>query len=1136
MKKKVICLLLATTLISTSVANITVYADSTNNSINIGDYVYNNPVNNKAITVRAYDDDSYLRNTGVYRGDNQGREIIPFTLKAGETIKAKQISGTGQVDLTLELIGGHLANEVNGTIKKDGTEVTLTAKEESVIYVKAPRSVFNDISVEYSISKATTLPIYTQDSTNEKVFFEEWELLNTKNAILQNDVIALQVPQLNFDYLKKLEVQGKFKNLDHLLEYYEDMIDEYDDFYGLDGRESYNYNPRQKYLVVPELTENSGVVAMYDKDIVRAYGSSLGLSNMLNGSWESKDVIAQGYKGDFVFNDYSVNGVWDDVLAHYYAMDENVLTNLYKINYNTLQKAKNQESVYDISNQIKSGNATTEYSVDFFRNIFDTFGTDLITEFNQEYRRLTIKGEADETNTNMFVKTFSEEADVDLAPYFISYGFDVDNNIIEENYQLTNAYYLADLVKSQDKIDYISAQYSLASKYALIDTGMFVEDKYLKTVTGDAEIQLSIDNLAELDGKQVELRNGEATYHADIINGKAKFNDIPVGAYNLFTPLTKSGDYYKQNEPYVIVSENGNTLAQGNYEKTKDNYLNLQYKFKILNDEDQVPLVADLSYVSDNNYKFKIQTFAGMYNEDAKNDNTYAYLKVYDNANSLVQSYEFENLTKSTDSLTNLTLHKGYTIHLYRKDERDKKIYENTVINKEYTDKNVDLMVFEINENGLTYMSGKDKSGDLLDEFIKQENSDTFRTSNQYYKSINRVYLKNAINQLDAKDQAYYTKSNAQALRLNNPTISLNKISISSRTGTDPAYQGIATASDAEDGSISKKITVDTSKVNRNKAGTYTATYRVEDSDHNYATADISVVVVGPDVNNGIDPNNVINNNTDDNNTTNNGSVTNGDVTITLKNREPYKVRVYDISNRYNELDNKNRVVPYIMDNNVEKRVKFSTYENGSLVYLDMYNTNNYEYKAYTKSFADVQTSWAKQNVEFVTARDILNGVSDNEFAPSSTVTRAMIVTVLGRLCDAKTSGYSNTFTDVQNNLWYTNYVSWAKANNIMGGVTETQFEPNSELSREQFAVTVYNFLNHMGYDITVNNVTNFNDDSKISSWSRDEIYALKALGIVNGDLYGNFNPNGNLTRAELSAILERVVKLTIDTERDLQK
>ena len=109
--------------------------------------------------------------------------------------------------------------------------------------------------------------------------------------------------------------------------------------------------------------------------------------------------------------------------------------------------------------------------------------------------------------------------------------------------------------------------------------------------------------------------------------------------------------------------------------------------------------------------------------------------------------------------------------------------------------------------------------------------------------------------------------------------------------------------------------------------------------------------------------------------------------------------------------------------------------------------------------FADVsEESWYKESVDYVAEYGLMNGITDDSFAPDKKMSRAMFVTVLGRM--ANTVGATATsFTDVAADSYYAPYVSWAVENSIVSGTSETTFSPDNNLTREQMAVIITNLL-----------------------------------------------------------------------------
>ena len=102
-------------------------------------------------------------------------------------------------------------------------------------------------------------------------------------------------------------------------------------------------------------------------------------------------------------------------------------------------------------------------------------------------------------------------------------------------------------------------------------------------------------------------------------------------------------------------------------------------------------------------------------------------------------------------------------------------------------------------------------------------------------------------------------------------------------------------------------------------------------------------------------------------------------------------------------------------------------------------------------SFQDVSGHWAAEAISAVVEKKLFNGTSEDTFSPDASMNRGMFVTVLGRF--AENMGYevsgSSTFSDVAADAYYARYVAWGAANSIVKGVSETEFSPNADVTRE---------------------------------------------------------------------------------------
>ena len=107
-------------------------------------------------------------------------------------------------------------------------------------------------------------------------------------------------------------------------------------------------------------------------------------------------------------------------------------------------------------------------------------------------------------------------------------------------------------------------------------------------------------------------------------------------------------------------------------------------------------------------------------------------------------------------------------------------------------------------------------------------------------------------------------------------------------------------------------------------------------------------------------------------------------------------------------------------------------------------------------AFEDTQAHWAQEYIERCVEQELFNGISETRFDPDGIMTRAMFVTVLGRLegVDAENwSGDERFFADVDPQAYYAPYVAWAVCSGMVNGMTPTTFEPDTPITREQIAM-----------------------------------------------------------------------------------
>lgn len=184
-------------------------------------------------------------------------------------------------------------------------------------------------------------------------------------------------------------------------------------------------------------------------------------------------------------------------------------------------------------------------------------------------------------------------------------------------------------------------------------------------------------------------------------------------------------------------------------------------------------------------------------------------------------------------------------------------------------------------------------------------------------------------------------------------------------------------------------------------------------------------------------------------------------------------------------------------------------------------------------NFTDVKESdWFFKGVEYVVDKGIMSGVSENEFAPSGKLTRAMLVQMLYNMESRPACDAENAFMDVPVGQWYTDAVIWANDAKIVSGMGEGLFAPNMEITREQMVAMLYNYAKYKGYDVTASaDLSAFADTASVSTWAQPAMQWAVAEGYISGMGDSQLAPQGTATRAEIASVIMRFMEATAETE-----
>ncbi|MNO27603.1 Endo-1,4-beta-xylanase A precursor [compost metagenome] len=184
-------------------------------------------------------------------------------------------------------------------------------------------------------------------------------------------------------------------------------------------------------------------------------------------------------------------------------------------------------------------------------------------------------------------------------------------------------------------------------------------------------------------------------------------------------------------------------------------------------------------------------------------------------------------------------------------------------------------------------------------------------------------------------------------------------------------------------------------------------------------------------------------------------------------------------------------------------------------------------------SFSDIGTSFAKDSITYLAARDVITGIGEGKFGSKSQLTRADVTLLLSRLvgADLSVEGAGN-FTDVKADDYYAAAVAWANRQGIVTGVSEGQFDPRANVTREQLSVMIMRLAKAMNWTLPASgNGSAFADQNSISAYALEAAAATQQAGIISGKPAAdsstfNFAPKDTATREEIAQMLAKLLKL----------
>ena len=178
--------------------------------------------------------------------------------------------------------------------------------------------------------------------------------------------------------------------------------------------------------------------------------------------------------------------------------------------------------------------------------------------------------------------------------------------------------------------------------------------------------------------------------------------------------------------------------------------------------------------------------------------------------------------------------------------------------------------------------------------------------------------------------------------------------------------------------------------------------------------------------------------------------------------------------------------------------------------------------------FSDVAAdAWYTDAVAYVRDNGLMGGTSDTTFEPEGTMTRSMLSATLYRLAGSPAVTGEDAFSDTEEGVWYTDAVLWASQQGLVGGYGNGLFGTNDPVTREQIAVLLWRYAGSPAAEAGAD----FSDESAISDYAVQAVDWARASGVVSGAEGNRFLPQSNATRVQVAAILRNYLTMAASEE-----
>ena len=553
---------------------------------------------------------SHLTDIGFDRGYYHDRQNLGIWLPADTEMKVRLVNHEEfNRNLELGFMNDDSYTESSASIPSSGEWVTVKnsfredgaeKSKDSVPFIKTPKDISVQPIVEIEWKEELEELPYYRYGDDENTFFRKWDDSQAPFAVIEGEAATFLVPILDRDnIINRITNQGdrdvySFTSIDGMLEWYGEFVEQYDRYSGLKfypgEAEPYNQNVRAKFFI--KANKHGAGAAYYSQD--HSASNSESMEGYLVKNWLSLHEFGHGYEGAIAKREHPFVETTNNIMGYYFEQTYREGDLGWMLGYAPIeQKAQKFAELGESAENRRNSKTTFMGIIDgawnygeslfMFVNVLDKLGPEnTVSAMHTQYRKYYYENKMHTSSSDVIIDSFSRAGGYNVIPYFEGWHIEPSKQKESQIYDmdLPMVYYLKNLIADEEKCEEIRENLGLNGIYSLVSTDDLADTGYKSKV----EFQIFIDNIAQIQNRNILIKNGEKIVKEVCVTGETISVELPVGIYEVELPAPRASVYQYGNE-YLAASE-GNVSKTFSYSRIEGNPVGDDMGFRLTGFDD----------------------------------------------------------------------------------------------------------------------------------------------------------------------------------------------------------------------------------------------------------------------------------------------------------------------------------------------------------------------------------------------------------------------------------------------------------------------------------------------------------------------------------------------------------------------